>query len=441
MSTTASQGPTEALPAAKHAADGTSGPSGPSEGSPLDVPALVRGRAVTFTGRLASMTPGDFADLVKSFGGRYAVGSTIGPGVSLVVVGGRDWPLTPAGTLTTQLRQARLLRRRGEADVAVLSEEQFVAGLGLEAHREAVRQLYRTEALAEVLAVPAERVRAWARAGLIRPRRVEHGVWYFDFRQVAAARTLSELTAAGVSLARIRKSLGQLRQWVPEAAEPVAQLAALEGLGGATGGPAGAGPLLVRLEQGDLAAADGQYHFDFSGRADPDPPPPLRLIRPDDEPRTAADWHDLGIEQESAGLLADAAESYRRALLAGGPDARTCFDLAHVLGELGEAERAAERYAQATEIDPDYGDAWNNLGVVLGRLGRRDEAVPAFRRALALDPLDARAHYNLADTLDELGRPAEAAEHWRAYLKQDTASRWAAYARTRLGARHPGHAG
>jgi Flp pilus assembly protein TadD len=69
---------------------------------------------------------------------------------------------------------------------------------------------------------------------------------------------------------------------------------------------------------------------------------------------------------------------------------------------------------------------------VLAELGRCDEAVAALRRTLSLDPRNARAHYNLADLLDECGRSGEAAPHWRAYLRLDQTSQWAAYARGRL---------
>jgi tetratricopeptide (TPR) repeat protein len=218
---------------------------------------------------------------------------------------------------------------------------------------------------------------------------------------------------------------------VPEAAEPLQQLAAIEEHG----------RLLVRMEQGDLSAGDGQLHFDFSeaGETPPSPDetslgtePLLRIAGGGVAPRTAVDWYEQAVEQEAAGYLAEAAESYHEALLVGGPDAQTCFDLGRCLENQGQLQRAAERYAQATEVEPRFGDAWNNLGLVLGELGRCDESVAALRRAVSLDPRNARAQYNLADLLDECGRSGEAAPHWRAYLRLDQTSQWAAYARGRL---------
>ena len=47
---------------------------------------------------------------------------------------------------------------------------------------------------------------------------------------------------------------------------------------------------------------------------------------------------------------------------------------------------AGERFARATEIDPTYAAAWNNLGIGFEQQGRFDEARKAYERALELDP-------------------------------------------------------
>src|SRR5581483_12290176 len=171
---------------------------------------------------------------------------------------------------------------------------------------------YSVETLTEILDVSRERLRAWVLAGLIEPARVEHGVMFFEFQQVSAAKQLSELIQCGITVGRLRKSLEQLRVWLPEAQQPLERLSVLQD----------GGKLLVRLEQGDLSELDGQLRLDFS---DEPTAPTMRLVP---GPRTAGDWFEQGIEQEQFGYLAEAAESYRQALLVGGPDAQICFDLA-----------------------------------------------------------------------------------------------------------------
>lgn len=51
---------------------------------------------------------------------------------------------------------------------------------------------------------------------------------------------------------------------------------------------------------------------------------------------------------------------------------------------LGERERAAATYREATVAHPDFAEAWNNLAQVLLEQGRRDEAAQAIARAVAL---------------------------------------------------------
>jgi tetratricopeptide (TPR) repeat protein len=384
-----------------------------------DLSTLIKGRYVTYAGRLASMGHDDFVEIVEAHGGRYAPSGKLGRGVAVLVIGEEGWPLTKAGTLAAPLRQARILKRKENVKTKVLSEEQFLAGLGLEDHRENLQRYHTTGMLVELLEVSRERINAWVKAGLIRPAYEQSGVRYFDFRQVSAAKTLCELARSGVTTARLRKSLEQLKTWMPDAAEqPLQQLAVLES----------DGRLLVRLEEGELAEPDGQFQFDF---AEAPAPLPMRIGT---DPRTAAEWVAQGQAQEQAGYLVEAADSYRQALLAGGPDAAVCFDLAYVLSRAGQKEQALERYRQAVETDPNFLDAWNNLGALLAEVGKRDEACVAFRKALVVDPHNARAHYNLADTLDEMRLWKEAAEHWRAYLSSDGTSDWAQHARARLAA-------
>lgn len=387
---------------------------------PADVRRLIRGRYVALAGRPASMTRDELVELIESHGGRV---NALAAGTALLVVGQKDWLISKDGSLPPVLRRARVMQRREQASLVVMSEEQFLAALGLEAHSRSVRQLYTTPTLCDLLGVAPGRIRAWVKAGLIRPAETRQGVWHFDFRQVSAAKTVCDLARSGVTVAKLRHSVGQLRAWLPEAEAPLHQLSLLED-----------GQVLVRLEDGELAEADGQLRLDFEQPAHAPAGAAHGPMRLHAGPSTAAQWYEQAVGQEAAGYLADAVESYRQALLLGGPDADVCFDLAHALAAMGKRERAAERYAQAVELRPKFSDAWTNLGAVLAELGQRDEACEAFRRALEIDPHDLRAHYNLADTLDEMGFTSEAARHWQAYLRHDATSSWAAHARARLSA-------
>src|SRR5687768_12788040 len=148
--------------------------SPPTAATP-DVKQLIRGRWVALAGRLASMSRDEFAELVEAHGGHHAVAGAAA-GVSLVVVGQKDWPLTRDGTLPDVLRKTRVMQRRESARIVVLSEDAFLQALGLDQYRPSVRPLYTTATLCEVLGVAPERLRAWVKAGLLRPAETHDGV-------------------------------------------------------------------------------------------------------------------------------------------------------------------------------------------------------------------------------------------------------------------------
>lgn len=382
---------------------------------------LRSGGTVQLIGQPATMTQEAFRELVAAHGGAFRVGTPGERGTAIFVVGQRDWPLTKDGRLPDRLR-ALIARGRSERVWAmVVPEEQFLAAIGKPEYGEAVHRLYMTSTLTEALGVASDTIRGWVKAGLIKPVTTVNGVWHFDFRQVTAARTLTNLARCGVSVRRMRRSLLSLRQWLPDADLPLEQLAVIEQ----------DGRLMVRLAEGELAEPDGQLQLDFETGPAPLKMPFLQSAHTA-APKTAAQWYQQGVEQDANGYRAEAVDSYRRALKAGGPDARTSFNLANALRELGLRREAVERYEQTVEIEPDFLEAWNNLGITLAELERREQAIVAFREVLARDPEHPLANYNLADQLDELGCGHDAKSHWEAYLRHDRFSEWAGHARSRL---------
>ncbi len=370
---------------------------------------LLRGQQVVFTGKLASMTRRQAVQLVRAHGGQWAASVT--RGTSLLVIGQEGWPLREDGRLSNKLRHARLLQRRGHP-LTVCTEEALLTRLGLEDASRGIAGLYSMPQLCRLVRVPRDRLRSWIKAGIVQPVKTEQGVDYFDFRQVSGAKTLCELTRTGVNTKRIQQSLHQLRRWLGEDRVP----SVIEENG----------RLRVRLPEGQLAEPTGQLCFEFTEQAN------RPVLEATFDPVTAPQWYETGYEHESSGRLTEAAEAYRQALLLGGPDAGTCFNLANVLYALGQKAQALERFRQSIEIDRAFAEAWNNLGNLLAERKQHAEALAAYQNALGANPNYADAHYNLADLLEETGRRAEACAHWRAYLRHDPQSDWANYARGRL---------
>ena len=132
---------------------------------------------------------------------------------------------------------------------------------------------------------------------------------------------------------------------------------------------------------------------------------------------SAGPWNLLGLVLRDKGALPDAAACCIRATQLK-PDFFEAFaNLSVIYREglnLGEAEINARK---AVEINPDFGEGHINLGVVLREAGKLSEAHVVIERGLELsDRAEARA--NLVGVLNELGRSEEALENARRTVRE-----------------------
>jgi tetratricopeptide (TPR) repeat protein len=398
----------------------------------------LAGARVAFLGKLAGMSRRDAQQLIRQQGG-IAI-DQLDDSVQMIVMGEDELPVTPGEgepQFGDTVRQAV-----DDGRIEVITETQLWQRLGLVEAEAHVRRLYTPAMLADLLDVPVAIVRRWHRRGLIVPTREVRRLPYFDFQEVATARRLAELLAAGMSPQLIEKRLAELARYVPSVRRPLAQLSIIV-----------EGKRLL-LRQGDgLVAPGGQLWFDFlpsEGQANeteaanhgaPDcdrietmatlPLPPARTTA---TASTIAAVVAKASELDDEGDLEAAADMYRTALAAGGPNAELCFALAELLYRLGDVTAARERYFMAIELDEEYVEARANLGCVLAELGHRELAVAAFEGALAFHGEYPDVHYHLARTLDDLDRRDEAEHHWKVFVGLAPESPWAAMARRRLSA-------
>lgn len=295
---------------------------------------------------------------------------------------------------------------------------------------EAVVSLFSTAQLARILEVPPSEIRNWVRGGLLRPAKVERRAAFFDFTDVATSRAVAGLTRAGVTTRRLKRSLRQIGEWLPDADEVLPRLEPAQESGG----------VQVRLPSGQTADPSGQLLMDFTGDVSHSLPAGERIVElhreePADrleDPDGAEVWFDAGVHAEEAAAHEQAVDCYRQAIARGADSAEVHYNLGNVLYALGRAADAASSYLCAVEREPDYVAAWNNLGNALIDTGRVAEAADAYRRALAVDPHYADAHSNLADACAQLGRTKDARRHWQAYLREEPNSEWAQQVRRKL---------
>ena len=389
----------------------------------------LAGKRVAFVGKLGGVTRREAQQLVRQQGGTPVERGA--SDVDLVVIGADELPLADEDVpLDDASRQAA-----AEGRLEIISETQLWQRLGLVESEQHVRRLYTPAMLADLLGISVSTIRRWHRRGLIVPAREVRRLPYFDFQEVATARRLAQLLAAGATPASIEKKLAELSRYVPEVERPLVQLSVIvEGR-----------QLLLRQGEG-LIEPGGQLRFDFQAlEAQVDQtdsldfslqgPPTLSLaghVESQARPASIDELLQNATQLEDEGQLATAAELVRVALAAGGPKPEICFQLAELLYRLGDLSAARERYYIAIELDEDYVEARANLGCVLAELGQHELAVSAFQGALAFHRDYPDVHYHLARTLDELGRREEADLHWREFLALAPDSPWADEAAARL---------
>ncbi len=384
-------------------------------------PITLQGQRVVFVGKLGGMTRRDAKNLVRDQGGVPV--DRLTPDVNLIVIGADELPLNEENLLDEPIRELAAADK-----LEVISETELWRRLGLFDAESSLR-LYTPAMLAELLHVPVSIIRRWHRRQLIVPVREVRRLPYFDFQEVATARQLAELLAAGASPDAVERKLEELARYVPDVERPLAQLSVIvQGQ-----------QLLLRQGEG-LIEPGGQLRIDFDALdrqvETPDmaplrqvtlPLPGDNLLSTDPQALLSA-----AAQCEDEGQLEAAADLYRAAMAAGGPQAETCFQLAELLYRLGDTHGARERYYMAIELDEDYVEARANLGCVLAETGQLELAVAAFQGALSFHSDYPDVHYHLARTLDDLKQGKEAEQHWREFLLLAPSSPWSDEARNRL---------
>ncbi len=408
----------------------------------------LEGSRVVLVGKLGGVNRREAQAIIREHGGivvspaeQKKAAEQENIAIDLVVIGAEELPVADHGHLLGDVLDEALRDAAAAGQIEIITETQLWQRLGLVDDEGDVHRLYTPAMLAELLGVSISVVRRWHRRGLIVPVRKVQRLPYFDFQEVATARRLAQLLAAGASPDQIEKKLAELARHLPEVERPLAQLSVIvEGK-----------QLLLRQGEG-LIEPGGQLRLDFDAAAAPDDeaPSPSPDAVPDFSSATAdvvslEDWRAkmqqpsspeemvaVAMQLEDEEHLEAAAEMYRAALLAFGPDPETNFLLAELLYRIGDVTAARERYYAAIELDEDYVEARANLGCVLAETGQGELAVTAFEGALEHHDEYPDVHYHLARTLEDLGRAEEARPHWATFIELAPASPWAEEARGRL---------
>jgi tetratricopeptide (TPR) repeat protein len=106
--------------------------------------------------------------------------------------------------------------------------------------------------------------------------------------------------------------------------------------------------------------------------------------------------------------FSEAADEFRKGVLANPDSVPARVNLGSALAQMGEIKEAIEQFQQALRIDPKNAAAHYNLGLLLAKQSQHEQAIPHLRSALGFNPEDADARFLLAQELVKCGRQEEA---------------------------------
>lgn len=113
------------------------------------------------------------------------------------------------------------------------------------------------------------------------------------------------------------------------------------------------------------------------------------------------------------GLLSDAIQVFEQSIEIY-PTAEGYTNLGWAFSMVQRYDEAIEQCKLAIEVDPERGNAYNDIGVYLLSLERAEEAVSWFKKSLKVPEYDARhyAYCNLGRAYENLGRYESALRYY-----------------------------
>ena len=103
------------------------------------------------------------------------------------------------------------------------------------------------------------------------------------------------------------------------------------------------------------------------------------------------------------------------------PTPETFTFLGWALSFLNRYEEAIQFCKKAIQLDPDFGNPYNDIGAYLIEMEKLDEAIPYFEKALRANRYDAYhfPHYNLGRVYEKKGMIKKAREAYQKALQEN----------------------
>jgi tetratricopeptide (TPR) repeat protein len=269
----------------------------------------------------------------------------------------------------------------------------------------------------KLLGISPRRLRHWEKIQFI-PRSIQNETGsFYSFQDLISLKAAKELISGGISLHQVTRSLEMIRKKFPE----IQMLSQLKFFSQNN-------TLLMRYNGLSFDPVTGQLLMSF----EPDPPHEPASFKIPRKEQNHLQWFEHGLRYDIEGKWELAVKAYRKALQLN-PTLADCWNnLATIYYRLGRKRKAIRFYLNALKINPSYKLAYYNLGNIFEEIRKYRLGIKMYLKAIELDPEYYDAHYNLALVYDKVHSYAEACHHWEIYLKFDSSSRWARYARDRV---------
>ena len=134
--------------------------------------------------------------------------------------------------------------------------------------------------------------------------------------------------------------------------------------------------------------------------------------------KIAQEFFKKAYDLQMAGELEDAIEQYKRSIEIF-PTAEAHTFLGWTYSFQGHYEEAIAECKEAIQVDPDFGNPYNDIGAYLIERERLDEAIPWLRKAMIAKRYDSYCypHYHLGRVYERKGNWQEALKCYESSLK------------------------
>ena len=177
-----------------------------------------------------------------------------------------------------------------------------------------------------------------------------------------------------------------------------------------------------------LNPASSEAHFQLAGV--------LRTMGQEDKARAELrifeESRQASVKQDIAGTKANqaneflqkgdpqqAAAVYREAIAQDPNNARTYYDLALALDQMGQLKEERDVLQKSLALDPNFAPVHNQLGFLSLRAGHAEDAEKQFKAAISLNPQYAEAQNNLGVVYGQQGKTKDAEELFREATEND----------------------